>query len=202
MTSAGELVRLDEYPLLTPQSLRTMIYAIISQRQREKLEQDLELDLSYSVPGKARFRVNVYFQRDSIGAAFRLIPFEIKPLQDLGIPPVVQDFARLARGFILKHGYPYPSVFDPDRSVLNGLKLRAPPDTLIFDASGKRVFLQPGPITAKIEPASTFSETSSTATRPRKRFVTPVTESRVIAARSASAARRRAAAKARSARRR
>ena len=51
--------------------------------------------MSYSVVGKARFRVNVYFQRDSIGAAFRLIPFEIKALQDLGIPPVVQDFARL-----------------------------------------------------------------------------------------------------------
>src|SRR5213078_1965433 len=96
----GELVRLDEYPLLTPQSLRTMIYAIISQRQRQKLEQDLELDLSYSVPGKARFRVNVYFQRDSIGAAFRLIPFEIKNLDDLGIPPVVQEFSRLARGFV------------------------------------------------------------------------------------------------------
>src|SRR5205807_7357820 len=47
----GDLVRLDEYPLLTPQSLRTMIYAIISQRQRERLEQDLELDISYSVPG-------------------------------------------------------------------------------------------------------------------------------------------------------
>jgi thiol-disulfide isomerase/thioredoxin len=60
------------------------------------------------------------------------------------------DLRPLARGFILKHGYPYPSVFDPDRSVLNGLKLRAPPDTLIFDASGKQVFLQPGPITEKI----------------------------------------------------
>src|SRR5207249_9964677 len=51
----GDLVRLDEYPTLTPQSLRTMIYAIISQRQRERLEQDLELDMSYSVVGKARF---------------------------------------------------------------------------------------------------------------------------------------------------
>src|SRR6266542_3057441 len=60
------------------------------------------------------------------------------------------DLRPLARGFILKHGYPYPSVFDPDKSVLNGLKLRAPPDTLIFDASGKQVFLQPGPITEKI----------------------------------------------------
>jgi thiol-disulfide isomerase/thioredoxin len=60
------------------------------------------------------------------------------------------DLRALARGFILKHGYPYPSVFDPDRSILYGLKLRAPPDTIIFDASGKRAFLLPGPITEKI----------------------------------------------------
>jgi thiol-disulfide isomerase/thioredoxin len=60
------------------------------------------------------------------------------------------DLRPLARGFILKHGYPYPSVFDPDKSVLNGLNLRGPPDTLIFDGSGKRVFLMPGPITETI----------------------------------------------------
>ena len=100
----GDLVRLSDYPVLTPQGLRTMIYSIISQKQREKLEQELELDLSYSLPGKARFRVNVYFQRDSIGAAFRMIPFEVKPLQDLQLPPVVGEFARLPRGFVLVTG--------------------------------------------------------------------------------------------------
>ena len=100
----GELERLDQYPVLDPQTLRTMIYAIISQKQRERLEQDLELDMSYSLPGKARFRVNLYFQRDSIGAAMRLIPFDIKPLEDLGLPPVVAEFARLPRGFILVTG--------------------------------------------------------------------------------------------------
>lgn len=60
------------------------------------------------------------------------------------------DLRPLARGFILKHGYPYPNVFDPDKSVLNGLNLRGPPDTLIFDGSGKRVFLLPGPITETV----------------------------------------------------
>jgi twitching motility protein PilT len=100
----GDLMRLEDYPVLTPQTLRSMVYAIISQKQRERLEQELELDMSYSLPGKARFRVNVYFQRDSIGAAFRMIPFEIKPVQDLGLPPVVVEFARLPRGFILVTG--------------------------------------------------------------------------------------------------
>src|SRR5687768_12009565 len=57
----GDLIRLEDYPVLKPQALRGMIYAILPQRQRERLEQELELDISYSLPGAARFRVNVYF---------------------------------------------------------------------------------------------------------------------------------------------
>ena len=56
------------------------------------------------MPGKARFRVNIYRQRDSVGAAFRLIPFEIKTLEELGIPPAVANFAMLPRGFVLVTG--------------------------------------------------------------------------------------------------
>ena len=62
--------------------------------QREKFEENLELDFAYSVPGRARFRVNIYRQRDSLGAAFRIIPFEIRKLEDLGVPPSVANFAR------------------------------------------------------------------------------------------------------------
>src|SRR6476661_890308 len=87
----GHLERLDQYPILTQQGLRAMIYAILPQRRREQLEQDLELDMSYALPGRARFRVNVYFQRDSMGAAFRLIPFEIKSVESLGLPPIVTE---------------------------------------------------------------------------------------------------------------
>jgi len=81
-----------------------MIYSILTQRQRERLESELELDCAHALPGKARFRLNVYFQRDAIGAAFRLIPQEIKPLEELGIPPRVADMARLPRGFVLVTG--------------------------------------------------------------------------------------------------
>ena len=90
----GELVRVEGYPMLTPRALQGMVYAILPQKLREKFEQELELDMSYALPGKARFRVNVYFQRDSIGAAFRLIPYEIKSIEDLALPPVVADLAR------------------------------------------------------------------------------------------------------------
>jgi twitching motility protein PilT len=100
----GDLVRLDEYPPLTPKGLQGMIYAILPQKMRERLEQELELDMSYQLPGKARFRVNVYFQRDSIGAAFRLIPYEIKTIDDLGLPSVVSDLARYPRGFVVVTG--------------------------------------------------------------------------------------------------
>jgi twitching motility protein PilT len=100
----GHLVPVDGYPVLTPQVLLQTLYAILSQKQREKFEEEWELDFAYSVPGRARFRVNVYRQRDSIGAAFRLIPFEIKPLEDLGVPPAVGNFAMLPRGFVLVTG--------------------------------------------------------------------------------------------------
>ena len=100
----GSLVRLEEYPILQPAEIRRLIYAILTQRQREKLESELELDVSYSLPGRARFRLNVYFQRDAIGAAFRQIPVDVRRLEDLGLPPKVADFARLARGFVLVTG--------------------------------------------------------------------------------------------------
>ncbi len=100
----GDLVKLEDYPLLTPRALQGMIYAILPQRMRERLEQELELDMSYALPGKARFRVNVYFQRDSIGAAFRLIPYEIKGVEMLGLPDVVSDLARFPRGFVVVTG--------------------------------------------------------------------------------------------------
>src|SRR3990170_1444985 len=87
----GELERLEEYPVLSPRALQGMVYAILPQKFRERLEQELELDMSYALPGKARFRGNVYFQRDSIGAAFRLIPYEIKDVDSLGLPPAGKD---------------------------------------------------------------------------------------------------------------
>jgi twitching motility protein PilT len=78
----GHLGQLEDYPVLQPAETQAMIYSILTQRQRqrERLESEQELDCAHALPGKARFRLNVYFQRDSVGAAFRLIPQEIKPL--------------------------------------------------------------------------------------------------------------------------
>ena len=100
----GELTHLDDYPRLEPDELRKMLYAIMTQKQRETFENDLELDMSYSLPGKARFRVNVFQQRDALGSVMRVIPFEILPLETLGIPEQVANFAYLPRGFVLVTG--------------------------------------------------------------------------------------------------
>jgi twitching motility protein PilT len=100
----GQLAQLTDRPVLTPPVIQRMMYAIITQKQREKFEESLELDFAYALPGKARFRVNLYKQRDSLGAAFRLIPYEIKKLEELGLPPGIADFAALPRGFVLVTG--------------------------------------------------------------------------------------------------
>jgi twitching motility protein PilT len=100
----GDLIPLEQYPVMQVDAVRRMIYAILTQRQRDRLEQELELDASYSLPGKARFRFNVYFQRDALGAAFRLIPFNIRTLEELGLPTHIGELARLPRGLVLVTG--------------------------------------------------------------------------------------------------
>ncbi|MDM8083926.1 type IV pilus twitching motility protein PilT [Cellulomonas cellasea] len=101
---SGSLRPLGGFPTLSGESLQRTIYSILTQKQREKFEADLELDFAYAVRGHARFRVNLYQQRDSVGAAFRVIPYEIKPLEDLGVPPIVGNFANLPRGLVLVTG--------------------------------------------------------------------------------------------------
>ena len=100
----GRLVGLETYPVLTPAGTREVIYSILTNDQRQRLETDWQLDFAYPVPGLGRFRVNAYFQRSSLGAAFRLIPFEIISIDDLGLPPVIHELGRKPRGFVLVTG--------------------------------------------------------------------------------------------------
>lgn len=99
----GELRALD-YPKLLPNDTRELIYSILTQEQRDIFERKWEYDFSYSIPGKGRFRVNVYFQRGSVAAAFRTIPAKIPTIEELRLPPVVQEFAMKPRGFVLVTG--------------------------------------------------------------------------------------------------
>src|SRR5687767_9670634 len=99
----GRLHALD-YPVLSPQTTREVIYSILTNDQRQRLETDWQTDLAYPIPGKARFRVNAYFQRAAMSAAFRLIPQEKPKLGTLGVPPVLEEFTKKPRGFVLVTG--------------------------------------------------------------------------------------------------
>ncbi|KQW46106.1 type IV pili twitching motility protein PilT [Nocardioides sp. Root1257] len=100
----GDMERLPGYPELTGEQLRRTLYNVMTERQRKVFEEELELDFAYAVPGHARFRVNVFQQREDIGAVMRVIPWEIVPLEDLGMPEVLGTFADLPRGLVLVTG--------------------------------------------------------------------------------------------------
>ncbi|HZR14148.1 MAG TPA: PilT/PilU family type 4a pilus ATPase [Acidimicrobiia bacterium] len=100
----GELRPLNEFDVLNGSQIREMLYAVITQKQREKFENELELDTSYTLPGRSRFRLNVFLQRDSVGAVMRAIPYEIVGFDQLGLPPSVEQFAELPRGLVLVTG--------------------------------------------------------------------------------------------------
>src|SRR5947199_5532380 len=100
----GRLTPLEEYPKLSSSDTREIVYSILTGDQRQRLETNWQLDFAYSIPGHARFRVNAYFQRGALGAAFRLIPFGLTTIDELGLPSVVHDFTRRPRGFVLVTG--------------------------------------------------------------------------------------------------
>ncbi|MGH2946082.1 MAG: type IV pilus twitching motility protein PilT [Solirubrobacteraceae bacterium] len=100
----GSLVPMEGLPALTPTDTREIVYAILNSSQRQRLETDWQIDFAYSIPGVGRFRVNAYFQRGTIGAAFRLIPTETVPIESLGLPPVIRGFSKKPRGIVLVTG--------------------------------------------------------------------------------------------------
>jgi twitching motility protein PilT len=100
----GVLERLEDLGALTPGDTQQLLYRITSTEQQKHLEIQRQLDMSYAVAGLARFRVNIYFQRESLGAAFRLIPARLKTLDELGLPPVLHELATKPRGLVLVTG--------------------------------------------------------------------------------------------------
>jgi twitching motility protein PilT len=100
----GEIVRVAGIDPFTSDDTRSLLYRILSSEQQKQFEIKRQLDFAYALPGVARFRVNVYYQRESVGAAFRLIPQDIKSLEELGLPAVLHTFAEKPRGIVLVTG--------------------------------------------------------------------------------------------------
>jgi len=100
----GQITQMEGQDVLSPQQTREIVYSILNDDQRKRFENNMQLDFAYAIPNVARFRVNCFFQRGAISAAFRFIPENIKSLSQLGLPPVLEEFTRKPRGFVLVTG--------------------------------------------------------------------------------------------------
>ncbi len=100
----GHLERLEGVDPLTPEDTQQLLYRVLNSEQQKILEIKRQIDFAHSVPGVARFRVNVFFQRESLGAAFRVIPEEIKSLEELGMPSSLHVLTTKPRGIVLVTG--------------------------------------------------------------------------------------------------
>jgi twitching motility protein PilT len=99
----GSIIPGDMEPL-APEVTAQLAYSMLSDEQRKRFETTKELDLSFGIKGLSRFRANIYLQRGCISAAIRQIPFEIRPFESLGLPPVVKDFCARQKGLVLVCG--------------------------------------------------------------------------------------------------
>jgi twitching motility protein PilT len=109
-TNSAPQVRVDgvlrsmNLPPMTPTETKQLAYSILTDNQKHRLEENLEIDLSFGLKGLARFRGNIFHQRGAIAAVFRQIPFEIRGFRELGLPPVVERMCEKPRGLVLVTG--------------------------------------------------------------------------------------------------
>ena len=99
----GSLVPLDA-PSLAPAETKQLIYSVLTDSQKQKFEEENELDLSFGVKGLSRFRTNVFMQRGAVACAIRTIPFKIMSFEELGLPRVLRDLIQKPRGLVLVTG--------------------------------------------------------------------------------------------------
>jgi twitching motility protein PilT len=99
----GQLTPLP-VPPLSANEAKNLCYSLLTDSQRHRFEEENELDFSFGIRGLSRFRGNLFLQKGAIGGAFRVIPYEVRGLADLGLPPVVADLTKLPRGLVLVTG--------------------------------------------------------------------------------------------------
>src|ERR1700731_1329996 len=109
-TNSSPMVRVNgtlrplDYAELTPAETKQLAYSVLTDAQKHRFEETLELDFSFGIKGLSRFRANIFNQRGAVGAVFRAIPYEIKSFDDLGLPQVVKDLCNKPRGLVLVTG--------------------------------------------------------------------------------------------------
>jgi twitching motility protein PilT len=100
----GEIRPLEGYRTLTSADTKQLAYSVLTDAQKHRFEENLELDFSFGVKGLSRFRANIFNQRGAVGAVFRAIPYEILSFQELGLPPIIQELCKKPRGMVLVTG--------------------------------------------------------------------------------------------------
>lgn len=100
----GHLRPLEGFRNLSSADTKQLAYSVLTDAQKHRFEENLELDFSFGVKGLSRFRANIFNQRGAVGAVFRAIPYEIKAFEDLGLPAVVKELCNKPRGLILVTG--------------------------------------------------------------------------------------------------
>ncbi len=99
----GQLTPLP-FPALSANESKNLCYSLLTDSQRHRFEEENELDFSFGLRGVSRFRGNLFVHKGTVGGAFRMIPYEVRGLADLGLPPVVADLTKLPRGLVLVTG--------------------------------------------------------------------------------------------------
>ncbi len=100
----GKVEHLSEFPILTPKDTRTLIYSVMTDAQKHKYEENMEMDFSFGIKGISRFRANVFMQKGAVAGVFRTIPYQIKTFEELNLPAVVKDLTKKPNGLILVTG--------------------------------------------------------------------------------------------------
>ncbi|HEV7700126.1 MAG TPA: type IV pilus twitching motility protein PilT [Pyrinomonadaceae bacterium] len=100
----GHLAPLPGFAALNPSETKRLAYSVLTDAQKHRFEENLELDFSFGLKGMSRFRANLFNQKGSVGAVFRAIPYEIKTFEALGLPQIVSDLCKKPRGLILVTG--------------------------------------------------------------------------------------------------
>jgi twitching motility protein PilT len=104
MVRVHGVLRPLEYPELTPAETKQVAYSVLTDAQKHRFEENLELDFSFGIKGLSRFRANLFNQRGAVGAVFRSIPYEIRTFEELGLPSVIEKLCEKPRGLILVTG--------------------------------------------------------------------------------------------------
>ncbi len=100
----GILIDIDEFPALSPEETKDLCYSILSDYQKETLESNYEINLSFGIKGLSRFRASIFIQRGAVAGTFRAVPFNIRSIDELGLPPQVKELTTRTHGIVIVSG--------------------------------------------------------------------------------------------------